>query len=154
MVKCIVSFVFLLALTVVLASVHAQSNPVDSIYVCRDPQIETIRLEFRNLPDGAFVDLEPSWSYIAAGSELRGNVLVTDALEEATTEYPVGTAVIFSGDQTFSVIGDANSPLCSDQPESTPEPAAQQTQPVQEVMSTGRTCVAMYTPSGVVLVCS
>lgn len=84
-----------------------------------------------------------------------------------------GMAIIGLNDYTVEMVGTANTPFCGEgkwtatmsgsdfsvlpeqtTPEPTPtdEPIAVQPQQLQQVVSTGRSCVAMYTKSGIVLV--
>lgn len=94
----------------------------NNIYVCRDMSLESIRLEFRNLPEEWLSD-QVSWWYLADGATLKDNTLIADAL----VDYPVnnddivpGMAIIGAADYSIEIRGNADSLPCES--EATPTP--------------------------------
>lgn len=127
--------VLALLLLVLLGSAATPTAAQDNQpYVCRDPRVEWIRLEFHNLPT---LPKGVSWTSLADGGTFYDNVYVADAL----IDYPynedgitAGMVILGTTDYTFELRGDADSPACdvalspiqddaNVPPESTPAPA-------------------------------
>lgn len=125
----IVGIIIIWAIALVLAfaaegRVSAQDTPIT---VCRDPRVDVVRLEFRNIPLSYFVwnSDSPSWTYWAGGAAMdtEKGVLITDALEVDTDGYLAGTAaLVVYGDEPFTLVGDVNTLLCDSEPVGVPAP--------------------------------
>jgi hypothetical protein len=149
----------LLLFAVIIILIIGVFSPVSAqdsgITVCRNAQVETVQLEFRNMPLNYFVwnSDAPAWNYWAEGvaMDTEQGILIADPLTVDTDGYAAGTAVlVVYGDAPLTVVGDANSPLCDSTLLNMPKTAempivALNTMPLaQPVVSTGRTCVVQY----------
>lgn len=97
-----------------LAPAAAQDG---TLYVCRDPRFEWVRLEFHNIPADWQDANGVGWWYLADAGAMYGNTLVVDA--KTTMDYQleqlgigVGSAIVGKGDYSESLVGNANSPQC------------------------------------------
>ena len=174
MVKRIVSFIVVLVLIagIQMSITHAQdaAQPI----VCRDVDYGYGSFVIRIPPEWNNPDLASWWvladgfgAYAepADGVTFRADALTrVDVYGEGNPQWEqdlkVGDVVVGSGDYSVIVVANQNTPECDSNdypviaPTTTPAPIPEPVAQSQAVASTGRSCVAKYLESQVVIVCS